>query len=139
MAETQESTNTQAGVDQSEPYKPIVLSLKSKKKRKKRTSKGLAEVQNIERHLTRASHSMARALEKGTADYRKNSRKSGRKKKDGVLRDFIPNSGLALSRAIKEASPIPYELSRAVNTKKSQRRLKRQLRQVSRSLRRWRM
>lgn len=117
---------------------PIVLQLKGKKKSKRRYSKGLGEFQEMERHLTRSTHRMARATEKGIRYYRKRSRESARKKRDGVIRDFIPNSGLAMSHVMREASPIPFDLARAMNTKQNRKRLKRQLRSMSRALRAWR-
>ena len=119
--------------------KPIVLKLqKTKSKKKRRYSKGLEEAQRMERHLTRSTHRMARAVEEGISTYRKRSSRSARSKRDGAIRDFIPNSGLAMSRAMKEASAVPYDLARAMNTQISRKRLRRQLRSASRTLRRWR-
>ncbi|MBC8506557.1 MAG: hypothetical protein ISR58_02470 [Anaerolineales bacterium] len=119
--------------------KPIVLTLEKKKsKKKRRYSKGFEEAQRMERHLTRSTHRMARAVEEGLSTYRKRSSQSARKKQDGAIRDFLPNSGLAMTRAMKEASPIPYDMARAMNTPESRKRLRRQLRSVSRTLRRWR-
>ena len=122
-----------------ERIRPIVLSLKKKKKRKRRYSKGLKEIQRMERHLTRSAHRMARATEKGITTYRKLSIKSASQKKDGAILDFIPNSGIALSRSLRIASTIPYDISQAMDTPQNRKRLKRQLRSISRSLqtRRW--
>jgi hypothetical protein len=117
---------------------PIVLTLKKKKKSKRQYSKDLEELQRMERHLTRSTHRMARATEKGISYYRTLNRKSARKKRDGVLRDFVPNTGLAMSRAMREASPIPFDIARAMNTKQNRRRLRRQLRSLNRTLRAWR-
>ena len=115
---------------------PIVISMKKgKKKRKKRYSKGLDEIQTIERHLTRASHRIAKTVEKGLDTYQKKSKKSAHKKRDGVIRDFIPNSGLAISHALEGAGPVVYEMAQAFDTKQNRRRLKRQLRIVSRTMR----
>jgi hypothetical protein len=129
---------TQASKEKNKHGGPIVLRLKKKKKSKRRYSKGLKEVQRMERHLTRSTHRMASATEKGISYYRKRSIKSARKRRDGVIRDFVPNSGLAMSRTMRVASPIPFDLARAMNTKQNRRRLKRQLRSVSRTLRAWR-
>ena len=114
---------------------PIVLSSRKQKSRKRRYSKDLKELQQAEQHLTRANYRMARAIEKGLGSYRKRSAKSARKKRDGAVRDFMPKSGLAMSRAMGAASSIPYDFARAVSTKRAQKRLKQQLRVVSRSLR----
>ena len=140
MSDTIEDQEEMAhpGDGQDKAASPIVLNLKGKKKSKRRYSKGLEEFQEMERHLTRSTHRMAKATEKGFRYYRKRSRKSARKKRDGVIRDFIPNSGIAMSQVMREASPIPFDLARAMNTKRNRKRLRRQLRSMSRALRAWR-
>ena len=119
--------------------KPIVLKLKKKDKKKnkskKRYSKGLRELQDAERNFTQISHRSVRSVEKGLSTYRKQSKQSAKDKKDGALRDIIPNSGLAMSRAMSEASAIPFEVAQAVDTKQNRKRLKRQFRSLSRGLR----
>ena len=78
---------------------------------------------------------MALAVEKGISKYRTNSTKSSKKKRDGAILDFIPNSGIAMTRALKEAYPIPTDIARAFNTKPMRRRLRRQFRGITRTLR----
>jgi hypothetical protein len=139
MAEiNQLETSTTADPQPSSQIEPIVLSLKKKKRKKRRYSKGLEEIQRMEPHLTRSTHRMAKAVEKGISSYRKQNMKSARKKKDGTVKDLLPNSAKAMSQAFKEVTPVPYDIARAMNTKPSRRRLKRQLRTLSRSLRSWR-
>lgn len=133
MSETKVVEGT--AVDESRmPKHPIVLNLKKQKKSGKRYSKGLEELQRSENIITRSTHRMTRAIEKGIATYRKKSRKSASKKKDGTLRDFVPNATLAMSQTLKEASSLPYDLARILNTKKNKRRLKRQIRAISRAM-----
>jgi|SaaInl7_200m_RNA_FD_contig_61_342262_length_1763_multi_7_in_0_out_0_3 hypothetical protein len=136
MTETKEKQEVQ---EHQEPVGPIILDLKKKKKKKRRYSNGLDEIQEMERHLTRASHRMVRSVEKGIANYRLNSIKSAKKKRDGAIRDFIPNSGIAMTHALKEVGPIPNDIARAINTKPMRRRIRRQLRGLRRSLRIWRL
>ena len=135
--ETQENP-VQSVLPQAGKTKPIVLTLKNKKKSKRRYSRDLEEIQRMERHLTRSTYRMAKAAEEGISYYRKLNRKSAKKKRDGVIRDFVPNTGLAMSRAMREASPIPYDFARALDTKQNRQRLRRQLRSLSRTLRAWR-
>jgi hypothetical protein len=136
-------TNTDNHIDDQqhqEHIRPIVLELKKKKKKnKKRYTKGLEEVQRMEGHLTRSAQRVTRATEKGITSYRKLSTKSANKKKDGAIRDFIPNSGIAMSHSLREASQLPYDIAQAMDTPQNRKRLKRQLRGISRSLRflRW--
>jgi hypothetical protein len=120
---------------------PIVLELKKKRgkeKKKRRYSRGLEEIQEVERHFTRSMHRLASAAEKGISTYRERSGESAEKKKDGAIKDLIPNSGAALSETIEELSPLPKDLARMMDTKQNRRRLRRQLRGISRTLKRWR-
>jgi hypothetical protein len=98
----------------------------------------MEEIQEMERHMTRSMHTVARASEKGIRSYRKLSAKSARKKRNGAILDFIPNSGEAMSRSLREASELPSELAQIVNTRQNRRRMRRQLRALSRTLRAWR-
>ena len=138
---------TEENLDQNAEYRqptdrvrPIILTLKKKKKKrsKKRYSKGLEEVQRMERQLTRSTQRLTRAADKGITTYRKLSIKSAENKKDGAVLDFIPNTGIAMSRSMREASTIPYDVAKAIDTPQNRKRLKRQLRSLSRSLRTWR-
>jgi hypothetical protein len=131
---TDQDLTNQTETQEEMPSKPIVLSLKKKKKRKKRYSKGLGEFQRQERHFMRATHRLVRATEKGISSYRKLSLKSAQNKRDGALRDFIPNSGLAMTRALRVASPLPNDIARSMNTKLIRRELKRQIRTLRRVL-----
>lgn len=116
--------------------KPVVIDLKpSKIKAKRRTSPALAEIQHYERHLTRAAQRLTGALERGLAEYRTRSRKSARKKKDGALRDLLQNSGRGLRVSLKEASALPLDVARTLDSRQNRRRIKRQVRLLSRALR----
>jgi len=120
--------------------RPLVLAYKSKKKKeKKRYSDGLEDVQEFEAGISRAIRQAARAVAKGTDRYEKARRKSARKKKDGAIRDFVPNMGEALSESLREASDIPSEVADALNTKSTRRRVRRRIRDVSDALRVWRI
>jgi predicted nucleic acid-binding Zn-ribbon protein len=119
--------------------KPIVLEYKSKKKKKRRYSKGLEDVQEVEAGLSRAIRKATSAIAEGTATYDKARRKSARQKKDGAIRDFIPNMGEALSESLREASDIPADVADTLNTKSNRRRLRRRIRDVSDALDTWRL
>jgi DNA topoisomerase VI subunit B len=120
--------------------RPLVLDYKSKKKKKKkRYSDGLEDVQEFEAGISRAIRQAARAVAKGTDRYEKARRKSARKKKDGAIRDFVPNMGEALSESLREASDIPAEVADALNTKSTRRRVRRRIRDVSDALDVWRL
>jgi DNA topoisomerase VI subunit B len=125
-----------------ESGRPLVLDYKSKKKKKKkkgRYSDGLEDVQEFEAGISRAVRQAARAVAKGTDRYEKARKKSARQKKDGAIRDFIPNMGEALSESLREASDIPAEVADALNTKSTRRRVRRRIRDVSDALDVWRL
>jgi hypothetical protein len=110
--------------------KPILLNLKKKKKRK--YSPGLKELQISERRTAATSSRMMRSITKGFDAYRKASDKSARKKRDGALLDMNRNLAKGLSRSLRETSRIPIDLAKAVDTRGSRRSARRQVRSLSR-------
>jgi hypothetical protein len=114
---------------------PIVLEYKSKKKKKKRYSKGLGDFQRVEGRLSRVNRRIANAMAEGAATYEKERKRSARKKKDGAIRDFVPNLGEAMSASLREASSVPIDVAEALNTKSTRRLLRNQLRLIAGPLR----
>jgi len=133
-AETAHSARFDAG-------RPIVLKLKKSKNksRKYRYSRGLRDIQKSEGNLARVVKKAARSASKGASEYDRQRRKSASKKRDGAVRDFLPNVGLAMSEALGEASDIPTDVSKMLNTKTSRRLLRRQLRMASDPIRLFRL
>jgi hypothetical protein len=115
--------------------KPIVLKLKKGKNRKYRYSRGLGDIQKAEGQLTRVTKKAAQSVSKGVSEYDRQRRKSAGKKRDGAVRDFIPNAGIAMSEALGEAADIPTDISKMLNTKSSRRMLRRRLRMASDAVR----
>ena len=117
--------------NQPETGAPLVLERRKKKKKKKRKySKGLKEMQRMERRTGDASYRLARAVADGLDRYRKKRNKSARKRRDGAVIDFIPNVAAGLSTSMRKASKAPTEMAKAVNTK----RVRRQMRAVVRMM-----
>ena len=125
----QQATDAAAQADH--PEAPLVITRKKKKKKKRKYSKGLKDVQRMERRATDASHRLARAVADGLSTYRKERNKSSRKKRDGAVVDFIPNAAEGLSKSMRVASRVPVDVAKAVNTK----RVRRQMRAVVRMMR----
>lgn len=105
------------------------------KRKKRRYSKGLKEIQQFERSLSKASTRVARAVAKGMETYRKRSATSALKKRDGALRDFSVNFADGLGKTMRVLSGVPSDLAKAVNTPRARKRMRRQLRAASRVLR----
>ena len=89
----------------------------------------------LERMGDEAAGRVARAVSKGMATYRKRSDKSSLKKRDGSLRDLGVNLAAGFSRTVRELSGVPYDLAKGFSTKRSRKRVRRQVRAASRLLR----
>jgi hypothetical protein len=113
--------------------KPVVINVKKKKKRK--YSRGLKDVQVAGRRAGKISSRMVRAVSKGMNAYRKASDKSARKKRDGAIRDFGLNAAKGLSRTLRSSSDLPFDMAKALDTRGSRRLVRRQIRAASRVLR----
>ncbi|NWF69879.1 MAG: hypothetical protein HXY40_12410 [Chloroflexi bacterium] len=115
---------------QQKALRPIVVQVKKKKKR--RYSRGLGDLQRSARGLSKISARVARSLSKGADKFYETSDKSASKKRDGALRDLGLNIGKSLSRSLEEASSIPRDMAKMLNTRSVRRAARRQLRVMSR-------
>ena len=118
--------------------KPIVIDVKKKKKRK--YSRGLKDIQVAGRRSSKITARVMRSVSKGLDEFRKASDKSARKRRDGALLDMNRNLAKGLSRSLKASSRIPVDLADVWDTKRSRRRARRQARTAARIVRvfRWR-
>lgn len=110
--------------------RPNVINIKKKKKR--RYSSGLKDIQIAGRRMSRISSRTTRAVSKGINGFRKASNKSSQKKRDGALRDFPVNLAKGMSRGLRAASPIPHDIARSFDTRSSRRFVRLQIRSASR-------
>ncbi len=108
---------------------PIVFDRK-KKKKKSKYSPALKEIQILERELTKVSHQTLRSVEAGLVTYQQAQNKSAKKKRDGAVVDFVPNIGKGMSKTLRTASPIPYNVAKA-STKTAWRITRYQIRFVT--------
>ena len=106
-----------------------------KKRKKRKYSKGLKELQQLERTVSKTSNRVARAVAKGMATYRKRSNKSAVKKRDGSLRDFAVNIAGGLGKTLRVLSGVPADLAKGLNTKGARKRTRRQVKIASRIVR----
>lgn len=120
----------QADPPAGDTLRPIVVNIK--KKKKKKYSRGLEDLQRTGRGLTRVSSRIARSVFKGMQTFRKASDKSAGKKRDGALRDLVLNMGKASSKSLRVVSGVPRDLTKALNRRGSRKVLRRQLRVMSR-------
>jgi len=120
---------------------PIVLEYQPKKKRKDKEddvdkySEGLEDVQRAEADLVRIARRASKAATAGLDTYERERSRSASEKKDGAIEDFPHNSAKAMSDALKEASEIPLDVADSISTKNYRKRLRDNLKMVSRTLR----
>ncbi len=128
--------------------RPIVVELKPRREKQAKTtrqpkaemySQGLADIQQAEADLLRVMRRATRAIAHGVDTYEQERAKSAQMKIDGAIVDFPHNSAKALSETLKEASDIPVDLADAITTQNYRRRLHRNLRNISKALRVFRM
>ncbi|MCI0398650.1 MAG: hypothetical protein L0332_34175 [Chloroflexi bacterium] len=104
-----------------------------------RYTRRLADVQRLERDLSKIFWRTAKAAEKGARTYEELRAESARRKRDGALRDYVPNMGEAWSEALSEASELPKDVARLINNRTMRRMLRRRLRRMSAPIRIWRL
>ncbi|KAA3663713.1 MAG: hypothetical protein DWQ04_09430 [Chloroflexi bacterium] len=113
--------------------KPIVFERSKKKKKKWKKSKSLRDVNTMERHVSKAMHRSVRAVDSGMATYRKASKKSARKSKDGVIVSFVPNVVKGSAVAMREMALVPFDLVQAGYTRQGRRLVRRTVRAAIRT------
>ena len=128
--------------------RPIVLEMPSRREKRAKTKKepkaerytrGLADIQQAEADLLSVMRRATRAIAHGVDTYEREREKSAAMKIDGAIEDFPHNSAKALSETIKEASEIPVDVADAITTQNYRRQLRRNLKNVSKVLRVFRM
>jgi len=114
---------------------PIVVEVE-RKRRKRRYTRGVHDVQTTNRGFVKASRRLVRAVARGMSTYLKESDKSARKKRDGAMRDFNLNVADAIGTSLRQASGITADLARSLNTRGWRRSMRRSLKASARLNRR---
>ncbi len=113
--------------------KPVVFERAKKKKKRRKKSASLRDAHTTERHLSKALRRSARAVDRGMAIYRKASKKSARKKKDGAMVSFLPNVVKGGTAVLQDMTVVPFDLLRAGYTKQSRRLTRRMVRAAAKT------
>jgi len=100
-------------------------------KKKKKYSRGLRASQEVEHGIANAASTLSNAIADTFGTYKKRSRSSSFKKRDGAVRDAIKNWTKATSQGMKTASDAPYQFVKTVNRGKASRRIRDAVRMVS--------
>lgn len=115
--------------------KPIVIDIKKDKKKKRKYSKGLKDVQRSGRSMTKISSRLVRALAKGVDTFAKESDKSAGKKRDGAMRDLGLNMAKGFSKTLRKSSRAPLDLAKALDSGSLRRGRRRRIKVSSRMAR----
>jgi|SwirhirootsSR3_FD_contig_41_12485956_length_1023_multi_5_in_0_out_0_2 hypothetical protein len=99
-----------------------------RRKAKRGSSRPARRLEDIERRISKAMRRVTKAVNRGMAEYQDQRDKSGSKRRDGALVDIYENVSRGLSRAVSESSPLLVDLSKAFNTKRNRRRIRKSLR-----------
>ncbi len=118
---------------------PIVINIKNKKKKKRRYSRGLKDVQRSGRSMTKISSRLVRAAAQGVSTFAKESDKSAAKKRDGAMRDFGLNMAKGFSKTLRKSSRTPLDLAKALDRGSLRRGRRRRIRVTSRLARAMRL
>jgi hypothetical protein len=88
----------------------------TKRRGKRRYSKGLRGPQEFERHASRGVLRLARSVESGVSEWRRATDRSARRRKDGAVRDALDNFAKAVGKQLRVMSRAPEDLARAVRS-----------------------
>jgi hypothetical protein len=88
------------------------IAVDEKKKKKHKYSRGTKSVQQAGRGVRKATARISRAVSKGLFDFYERSEKSGRKRRDGALRDMTENMARAVGSSVRILGKAPYDLAR---------------------------
>lgn len=116
---------------------PAVAEAAPEKAKKKRYSKNLKDLQKGRDRATKAAFKIVNAVAVGIDRYRSESDKSARKKKDGAIRDRLPNLAEAVGKAVRVGSKASGDIGKIWDSKKRRKRTKRILKSL-RQFRIWR-
>jgi hypothetical protein len=125
--------------------RPIFIKYKKPKKKAKddkgkvKYTASLKDVQLLEGDVLRVAQKATKALSKGIDTYEQERSKSAKEKTDGAVEDFFYNSAKAASIYFKETSDLPIDLAESVNRTSYNKRMRRNLRRASRTMRMWRL
>jgi hypothetical protein len=103
----------------SEPSAPLIV----KPKKKKKYSRHLRTVQELEKGGMDSARRVAKAVKEGFDTYIDERDKSAKKSKDGALRDLLRNQSKAVRKTLSIAAEVPADIMDTIADLKAVRRL----------------
>lgn len=135
---TRDPSDEPDGTPESEPQtatesggtSTVHIRYRKTKKKKRKYTRGLKDVQRLERGLSKAARRLSRAAADGVSLYRRRGNKSSRKKRDGAIRDGLENWTRGLGKTVRKGSDAPYDIAKSLNSKRVSRQIRNALRLV---------
>jgi hypothetical protein len=106
------------------PASTATLAASELPEHKRKYSRRTKGVQEIERGVSKAAASLGDAVAKTFRTYKKRENASSFKKRDGAVKDAIKNWSKAYGKGVKEASDVPYQLVKSVNSSKASKQIR---------------
>jgi hypothetical protein len=88
-----------------------------RKNKKRRYSYGTKSFQRATFGVIKSSRRISNAVTEGLDRFYKESTKSSRKKRDGLLGDLLKNSARGFRELSRELGKAPYDLAKRINTR----------------------
>jgi hypothetical protein len=102
---------------------PIILQRTKKKnrrgKRKKKYSKGTKGMQRLLQGTADAANRVARGFSRNTRTFSDRSKRSARKRRDGLMRDFLKNESRAIRKGGRQFFKAPEEITKRLSTRRT--------------------
>ena len=91
---------------------------------KRKYSRRTRGVQEVEHGVSKAAASLGEAVATTFRTYKKREKASSYKKRDGAIKDAVKNWTKAYGKGMKEASDVPYQLVKSVNSSKASKQIR---------------
>jgi len=91
---------------------------------KRKYSRRTRGVQEVEHGVSKAAASLGEAVATTFRTYKKREKASSFKKRDGAIKDAVKNWTKAYGKGMKEASDVPYQLVKSVNSSKASKQIR---------------
>jgi hypothetical protein len=100
---------------------PIIMERDKKRKKRKKYSRGTKGFQRLILGFASAAQRATRGFSDGARTWVRRSKRSQRKKRDGLVRDAFSNASRAVRKGTKELSKAPNEITKRFNTRRGWR------------------
>lgn len=100
---------------------PIRMEREKKRKKRKKYSRGTKGFQRLFLGVASAFEKSSRGFRDGARTWVRRSKRSSRKKKDGLIRDAFSNASKAIRKGSKQVSRAPEEITKRFNTRRGWR------------------